>query len=105
MDDPLVDRGASGLAYMSPPDPLVIAGQSFTSRLVMGTGGAASLEALEQALVASGTEMTTVALRRTSPGARGSVLDVLRPGGWRAVPPTARRLSPPGPRPTGGVGP
>ena len=43
-------------------DPLVIAGQAFTSRLVMGTGGAASLEALEQALTASGTEMTTVAL-------------------------------------------
>jgi len=37
-------------ARLSPPDPLVIAGQSFTSRLVMGTGGAASLEALEQAL-------------------------------------------------------
>ncbi|HEX5879082.1 MAG TPA: thiazole synthase, partial [Actinomycetota bacterium] len=45
-------------------DPLVIAGQAFTSRLVMGTGGAASLEALERALAASGTEMTTVALRR-----------------------------------------
>src|SRR5919107_3514853 len=90
MDDPLVDRGATALAYMSPPDLLVIAGQSFTSRLVMGTGGAASLEALEQALVASGTEMTTVALRRTSPGAQGSILDVLRRVGCRLVPHTAR---------------
>src|SRR5215207_4718925 len=70
-------------------DPLKIAGQSFTSRLVMGTGGAASLEALEQALAASGTEMTTVALRRTSPGARGSILDVLRRVGCRLLPNTA----------------
>ncbi len=70
-------------------DPLVIAGQRFGSRLVMGTGGASSLEALERALVASGTEMTTVALRRTSPGARGSVLDVLARVGCRVLPNTA----------------
>jgi thiazole synthase len=70
-------------------DPFVIAGQAFTSRLIMGTGGAASLEALEQALAASGTEMTTVALRRTSPEARGSILDVLRRVGCRLLPNTA----------------
>ena len=85
MDDP---RPTGGLG-LRPPDPLVIAGQSFTSRLVMGTGGAASLEALEQALAASGTEMTTVALRRTSPQARGSILDVLRRVGCRLLPNTA----------------
>ncbi|HYT27171.1 MAG TPA: thiazole synthase [Actinomycetota bacterium] len=70
-------------------DPLVIAGQRFTSRLVMGTGGASSLEALEQALLASGAGMATVALRRTSPDARGSVLDVLRRAGCRVLPNTA----------------
>jgi thiazole synthase len=70
-------------------DPLVIAGQALSSRLVMGTGGASSLEALERALVASGTEMTTVALRRTSPDARGSVLDVLTRVGCRVLPNTA----------------
>ncbi|HEV8652070.1 MAG TPA: thiazole synthase [Actinomycetes bacterium] len=70
-------------------DPLVIAGQPFTSRLVMGTGGASSLEALEQALLASGAKMATVALRRTSPGARGSVLDVLGRAGCRVLPNTA----------------
>jgi thiazole synthase len=70
-------------------DPLVIAGRAFGSRLVMGTGGATSLEALERALVASGTEMTPVALRRTSPGARGSVLDVLARVGCRVLPNTA----------------
>ncbi|MCC5697237.1 thiazole synthase, partial [Klebsiella pneumoniae] len=42
-------------------DPLVIAGRKFTSRLITGTGGAGNLAVLERALVASGTEMTTVA--------------------------------------------
>jgi len=58
-------------------DLLTIAGRSFTSRLIMGTGGAPSLEVLEDALLASGTELTTVALRRIDPSAPGSVLDVL----------------------------
>jgi thiazole synthase len=43
---------------------LTIAGRSFTSRLIMGTGGAGNLAVLEEALVASGTELTTVAMRR-----------------------------------------
>ncbi|HEY3605328.1 MAG TPA: thiazole synthase [Sporichthyaceae bacterium] len=59
-------------------EPLTIAGRAFGSRLIMGTGGAPSLEILEQALIASGTELTTVAMRRVDPNARGSVLDLLR---------------------------
>ena len=43
----------------------------------MGTGGAPSLEVMEAALLASGTELTTVAMRRVDAGAPGSVLDVL----------------------------
>jgi thiazole synthase len=70
-------------------DPLVIAGQAFSSRLIMGTGGATSLEALERAMVASGAELATVALRRVRPGASGSVLDVLRRLGCRLLPNTA----------------
>ena len=70
-------------------DPLVIAGQAFSSRLIMGSGGASSLEALEGALVASGAELATVALRRVRPGAPGSVLDVLRRVGCRLLPNTA----------------
>jgi thiazole synthase len=70
-------------------DPLVIAGREFTSRLITGTGGAPSMRVLEEALVASGTELTTVALRRVSPGAHGSVWDVLRRNGIRALPNTA----------------
>jgi thiazole synthase len=56
---------------------LVIAGRSFGSRLIMGTGGAPSLEVMEAALLASGTELTTVAMRRIDPSAPGSVLDIL----------------------------
>ncbi|MBE1875761.1 thiazole synthase [Myceligenerans pegani] len=52
--------------------PLTIAGTSLGSRLVMGTGGAASLLALEDALVASGTELTTVAMRRVARPALGA---------------------------------
>jgi thiazole synthase len=70
-------------------DTLVIAGREFGSRLVMGTGGAPSLEVLEEALVASGTELTTVALRRLDPEQQGSVLDVLKRHGIAVLPNTA----------------
>jgi thiazole synthase len=70
-------------------DTLVIAGRELTSRLVMGTGGAPSLEVLEEALVASGTQLTTVALRRLDPGQQGSVLDVLRKHDIAVLPNTA----------------
>src|SRR5680860_350568 len=70
-------------------DPFVLANESFSSRLVLGTGGAASLEGLEKALVASGAELATVALRRVSPEARGSIVDVLERAGCRLIPNTA----------------
>lgn len=70
-------------------DPFVLANESFSSRLVLGTGGAASLEALEKALVASGAELATVSLRRVSPEARGSIVDVLERAGCRLIPNTA----------------
>ena len=70
-------------------DSLVIAGESFGSRLIMGTGGAPSMSVLEEALTASGTELTTVAMRRVDAGARGSVLDVLGRCGIRVLPNTA----------------
>ncbi|QRJ56964.1 thiazole synthase [Corynebacterium macginleyi] len=43
---------------------LSIADKQFDSHLVMGTGGASSQAMLEQSLVASGTQLTTVAMRR-----------------------------------------
>src|SRR6202042_2464044 len=70
-------------------DPFVIAGEAMGSRLIMGTGGAPSLEVLDRALAASGTELTTVAMRRVDPAASGSVLDVLVARGIRVLPNTA----------------
>ncbi len=68
---------------------LEIGGRAFGSRLIVGTGGFRSLEDLERALVASGTEMVTVALRRVDPLAQGSVLDVIDRLGLFALPNTA----------------
>ena len=70
-------------------DPLLIGGEAFSSRLIMGTGGAPSLDVLGRALAASGTELTTVAIRRVDPTATGSVLDLLKDLGIRVLPNTA----------------
>jgi thiazole synthase len=70
-------------------DPFVIADETFSSRLIVGTGGASSLDALEQSLIASGAEIATVALRRVDPNARGSIVDVLERVGVRVLPNTA----------------
>jgi thiazole synthase len=45
-------------------DPLTIAGRTFSSRLVVGTGKYPSHEVMQAAHLASGTEMVTVAVRR-----------------------------------------
>src|SRR5918996_2047440 len=52
-------------------DPLVIAGRTFGSRLIVGTGKFGSFEVMRHALEASGTEMVTVALRRVDLEATG----------------------------------
>ncbi|MEW9527936.1 thiazole synthase [Microbispora sp. NPDC049125] len=70
-------------------DVFVLGGEKFGSRLIMGTGGAPSLEVLDQALEASGTELTTVAMRRLDPASRGSVLDLLRARRIKVLPNTA----------------
>ena len=67
-----------------------LGGRDFGSRLILGTGGAASLTALEEAIVASGTELVTVALRRIDPAALGTgLLDVLDRCGVSVLPNTA----------------
>lgn len=49
-------------------DPLVIAGRSFRSRLLLGTGKFSSNDVLAAAVAASGAEIVTVALRRATAG-------------------------------------
>ncbi|WP_420621061.1 thiazole synthase [Candidatus Poriferisocius sp.] len=66
-----------------------VAERSFTSRLITGTGGAPNLAVLERALAASECELVTVALRRVSPDATGSVLDVIERLDLEVLPNTA----------------
>ncbi len=70
-------------------DSLMIDGVELGSRLIMGTGGAPSLNGLGAALLASGTELTTVAMRRYSPETSGSLFDLLIEHGIRVLPNTA----------------
>ena len=60
-----------------------------TSRLIMGTGGITDLAALERALRASGTTLTTVALRRYAPDTRDSLIGLLDRLGVAVLPNTA----------------
>ncbi|HEX2089035.1 MAG TPA: thiazole synthase [Actinomycetota bacterium] len=52
-------------------DLLMIAGRSFRSRLIIGTGKFGSFSVMRDAIAASGTEMVTVALRRVDLEATG----------------------------------
>lgn len=74
-----------------PVDPFALAGQQFGSRLILGTGGAASLRGLETAIRVSGTEVVTVALRRVDAAAadHGGLLDMIDRCGVRVLPNTA----------------
>src|ERR671915_1183788 len=77
-------------------DRFAIAGRELTSRLLLGTGGFRSLEAIAAAIEASGTELVTVALRRIDPDARGSIVDVLESSGVQLLPNTAGCFPPRG---------
>ena len=66
-----------------------IADRSFESRLILGTSGFRSHEALAAALEESGAEIATVALRRVDASAPGSLIDVLADAGVMVLPNTA----------------
>jgi thiazole synthase len=68
--------------------PLIIAGRTIASRLIMGTGGMTSMDSLHQALVGSGATMATVAVRRVT-STRHSLVDLLGQLGIRILPNTA----------------
>src|SRR5487761_1408633 len=78
---------------MTDTDQWKLAGQVLTSRLIVGTGGVQSLDVLRRVLASSGTEVSTVAMRRVSAtgegGAEGSLLGALRQAGVRVLPNTA----------------
>jgi thiazole synthase len=68
---------------------LVLAGETLGSRLILGSGGMSSPEAFAEALLASGTAMATVAVRRVDPTIRHSLIDLLDEHGIRVLPNTA----------------
>ncbi|WP_020493543.1 thiazole synthase [Salinispora mooreana] len=70
---------------------LELGGVPISSRLILGTGGAANLTVLEEAIRASGTDLVTVALRRvdTTGGPSGGLLDLIDRCGVRLLPNTA----------------
>jgi thiazole synthase len=70
-------------------DRLEIADRSWSSRLIIGTGGFQSLDVMRDAIAATGAEIATVALRRVDPTARGSIMSVLEELGCFLLPNTA----------------
>ncbi|MBI5109347.1 MAG: thiazole synthase [Rhodocyclales bacterium] len=73
-------------------DPLVIAGRSYQSRLLVGTGKYKDFAQTREAIDASGAEIITVAIRRTNIGqepGQPSLLDVLPPAKFTILPNTA----------------
>ena len=70
-------------------DPLIIGGQSFGSRLLIGTSGYPNQRVMLDAVTTSGAEMVTVAIRRISlEGYAQSMVDLVG-GRWRLLPNTA----------------
>jgi thiazole synthase len=84
-----VPEVVTALEHEEGTDPLELGGETFTSRLLLGTGGAPSLESLERAIRASGTQLVTVALRRVEASSSGAMLEVLDRCGVRLLPNTA----------------
>ncbi len=72
-------------------DPLLIAGRSFSSRLLVGTGKYADLAQTRAAIEASGAEIVTVAVRRMNLAATGgeNLQDVISPKTYTYLPNTA----------------
>ena len=76
---------------------LTIAGRSFGSRLLLGTGKFSSPEMMRDALAASGTELVTVALRRADlSGARdpfANILEYIDPQRYLLLPNTSGAMN------------
>ena len=72
--------------------PFTLAGRTYQSRLLVGTGKYKDLEETRQAIEASGAEIVTVAVRRTNIGQNPSepnLLDVISPERYTILPNTA----------------
>src|SRR5687767_114814 len=76
---------------------LTIAGRSFASRLIMGTGKFSSPEVMRRAAEASGTEIVTVALRRADLSGKSdpyaNILDFIDPKRYLILPNTSGAMN------------
>ncbi len=73
-------------------DTLTIAGKSYASRLLVGTGKYKDFDETRAAIAASGAEIVTVAIRRTNIGqnkGEPNLLDVISPDKYTILPNTA----------------
>ena len=78
--------------HTSSDDRLVIAGKSYASRLLTGTGKFRDLDETRRATEAAGAQIVTVAIRRTNIGQdpnEPNLLDVLPPERYTILPNTA----------------
>lgn len=72
--------------------PLVVAGKTYHSRLLVGTGKYQSLEETQAAIEASGAEIVTIAVRRSNLGqnpGEPNLLDAISPHRYTILPNTA----------------
>ncbi len=80
-----------------PIEPLTIAGRTFRSRLLLGTGKFSSNEVMADALAESGTEIVTVALRRADLTGKGdpfaNILDFIDPKKYLLLPNTSGAMN------------
>lgn len=82
----------SPMIAQAPHDPLVIAGKTYRSRLLTGTGKFKDFDETRRATDAAGAEIVTVAIRRTNLGqnpGEPNLLDVLPPDRFTILPNTA----------------
>lgn len=72
-----------------PLEPIAIGGITLSTRLILGTGGAASNQIIKEMIEASNAQVVTVALRRYEPKAANSLYELLAQMGVQILPNTA----------------
>ena len=88
----MIANPVSGQVADAESDTLVVAGKSYRSRLLVGTGKYRDLQETRKAIVASGAQIVTVAIRRTNIGQEPNapnLLDVIPPDEFTILPNTA----------------
>lgn len=88
----MIANPAAGDLACEKADTLVVAGKSYHSRLLVGTGKYKDLQQTREAVVASGAQIVTIAIRRTNIGQdkdAPNLLDVISPEQFTLLPNTA----------------